>query len=226
MVKSIAIDAAFGGFETGYSSHNRLEKNDNLRLAKEIESQLIQQKQKVLMIRTDDRFVNLENRVAIANDENVDYYLSITRNSYVSNIANGVEIWVSPHASKQTANYAETILNRITNVGVQQNRGVQKCEHFLLNKTTMPASILKLGFITNTIDNSLFDRYFKKYAQAIVQGICENLYIDYNTHAPIEKKDKKNTYRVVMGTFMDRIYAEDLARELNANGYAAVVVKD
>ena len=52
------------------------------------------------------------------------------------------------------------------------NRGnKQRTDLTVLSKTTMPAILIEVGFISNSGDNTLFDNKFDKIASAISKGI-------------------------------------------------------
>jgi len=38
-----------------------------------------------------------------------------------------------------------------------KNRGVKKADFYVLRETKMPAVLIEIGFIDNSIDNALFD---------------------------------------------------------------------
>ena len=71
----IVVDAGHGGWDNGASWNGRLEKDDNLRLALEVQRQLLAQGVPVLMTRDTDVFVPLADRVQMANDANASLFI-------------------------------------------------------------------------------------------------------------------------------------------------------
>jgi len=93
-INRIAIDPGHGGYDTGtMGPHGLLEKDLCLDVGLRL-GELIKQNlpgTEVVYTRKDDRHVSLEERTAIANDANVDLFLSIHANSSESRETRGVE---------------------------------------------------------------------------------------------------------------------------------------
>ena len=182
----IAIDAGHGGWDNGASFEGRLEKNDNLRLALAVQKQLEAQGVDVLMTRTTDVFVSLEDRARMANEAGADLFISLHRNSYPEHtpFSNGVENFIYLTASEYTAGAAAAdVLNEVVEVGVQSNHGVSRGNYYVLRKTLMPSMLLEMGFIIDEIDNTLFDEHLEEYAAAIAKGAL-HFFIENYTPAP------------------------------------------
>lgn len=218
-MKTIVVDAGHGGYDPGAVNGTRQEKNDNLRLALEVEKKLLAQGQKVIMTRVADTFVSLLERSAISNNNRADIFVSLHRNSVANNpSANGVEIWVQNGAPASTISYAQNVLNRIVGVGVQSNRGVRLGNYSVLRNTNAPAMLVELGFITNTVDNQLFDSNFDAYATAITRGILESLGEPYTPPAAgdavIKSIQSTLNSRYGTGLTVDGIYGPRTRRAL------------
>jgi N-acetylmuramoyl-L-alanine amidase/type II secretory pathway predicted ATPase ExeA len=103
-INRIAIDPGHGGYDTGtIGPHGLLEKNLCLDVALRL-GQLIEQDipgAEVIYTRTDDRYVRLEDRTAIANRANADLFISIHANSSDSGEARGVETYSLSLATRQ-----------------------------------------------------------------------------------------------------------------------------
>lgn len=174
-MSTIVIDAGHGGSDSGAVNGTRLEKNDNLRLARAVRDNLIAQGQKVIMTRDSDVNVSLLQRSAISNSNNADLFVSLHRNSVANPAANGVENWVQTGSPAINTTYAQNVLSRVVAVGVQSNRGVRVGNFSVLRNTNAPSMLFELGFISNTVDNQLFDSNFNAYALAITRGILDSL---------------------------------------------------
>lgn len=79
----------------------------------------------------------------------------------------------------------------------------------------MPALLVEAGFINSDIDNQLFDDNFQDIAQAIASGVLDTL----DSAGVI----KDNQYRVQVGAYRNRRYAERLLNELLEEGYPAFI---
>lgn len=177
----ICLDAGHGGSDVGAEVGDRYEKDDNLRLTLAVGKILEEKGIEVIYTRTEDTFVELDDRAAFANDNNATYFLSIHRNSAESEVS-GVEAWISTDATKGEEQIAESILNEIEEVGYGKNRGVRRgyqgnpTKNYHVNAATdMPSCLLEMGFMTTEADNELFDENFDEYALAIAEGIIEGI---------------------------------------------------
>ena len=101
---------------------------------------------------------------------------------------------------------AQQINEQLETIGFV-NLGVKARPNLVvLRKTEMPAVLVEVGFINSDIDNRLFDENFEEIAQAIATGILDTL----NYAGVIQE----NNYRVQVGAFRNRTYAERLLDEL------------
>jgi len=175
VVRTIVLDAGHGGADPGAVANGRMEKVDNLNLARAVQSRLVALGQNVIMTRTTDINVPLEERSAISNRNNADIFVSIHRNASTNPNANGVDNFVHTNASARTFQWAQTVLNEVVSVGVQNDRGVHRANFAVLRLTNAPAMLIEMGFITNVRDNQLFELNFNAYADAITRGILKSL---------------------------------------------------
>ena len=124
---TVCIDAGHGGSDTGAISQDGslYEKDDNLKLALKVKEYLESMNLNVIMTRTDDTYIDLNERCKIANTNNVDLFVSLHRNSAENTSASGVEVWV--HNSQPTVDIAlaDNIIQALESVGIQENRGVE-----------------------------------------------------------------------------------------------------
>jgi len=172
---TVVLDAGHGGYDPGAVNGNRLEKDDNLRMALAVGQILRNCGINVVYTRSTDVFVPLLERSNISNRANADLFVAIHRNSSVNPSANGVENWVHTAASQKAVAAANLVLSRIVSAGVQSNRGLRYGNFSVLRHTRAPAMLLELGFISNAQDNALFDQRFDAYASAIASGIASSL---------------------------------------------------
>lgn len=119
---------------------------------------------------------SLEERVWRANWWGADWFLSIHCNSSTNPNATGSEIFV--YRSRTAAYYmAQDILQEIADTLQLKNRGVKvDPDYYVLRKTTMPALLIELAFITNPSDAQKLENDQKLFAQAIYDGLVEYLF--------------------------------------------------
>lgn len=118
---------------------------------------------------------SLRTRVNEANSWGADYFVSIHTNASSQASANGTEVLVYTEPST-SANLAEDILREVTEITGLESRGVKERPGlYVLRKTTMPAVLVELGFITNPSDAIRMRDNPGLFARGIYQGILDFL---------------------------------------------------
>ena len=189
---TVCIDAGHGGKDNGSDYRMRYEKNDNLKISQAVAAYLAERDVQVIMTRNDDTFLSLEERTRFANEKKADYFISLHRND---GDGNGVETWIGSNAGRETQDLAENIMQGLSAVGIQRNRGVKKGtqksgdkDYYVNLHTTMPACIVELGFINSTADNQLFDEHLQEYAKAIGDAVLST----HETHETMQEAAEEN----------------------------------
>ncbi len=172
---TVCVDAGHGGKDNGSDYRLRYEKNDNLKIAQAVASYLTGQGVQVIMTRTDDTFLSLEERTEFANQNGADYLISLHRNT---GDGNGVETWIYSNADEETNALAANIMDNLDAAGIQRNRGVKQGtqnsdsgDYYINLHSDMPSCIVELGFMNSTADNQLFDANLSDYAKAIGDAV-------------------------------------------------------
>lgn len=192
MSKKVCLDCGHGGSDPGAVKGSRTEKEDVLRLGLKVRDLLTAAGINVVLTRTADESVSINDRCKIANAAKCDYFLSIHRNAATPDAA-GNEIWVHSQAVAHVVDKAQKILNAVCAVA-GKNRGVKKgaagnyTDYGVNRDTDMPSALLELGFITSDTDNKSFDTHFDAYAKAIAKGVCAALGVDYKDPQPAPTK--------------------------------------
>ncbi len=220
MSKLIVLDPGHGGQDPGAVFGPRREKDDALLLAQAVAQQLIKAGQTVLMTRNSDQFLSLSQRTTLANNSGGALFVSLHRNSFTNQSANGMEIWVYTTATAADTALAAQVLEELVQVGAQQNRGVKKGNYHVLRETAMPAMLIELGFISNPEDNRLLDTHFHRYAAAIARGICLGL----GETPPQPAKPSGPVYRVQVGAFSKKANAQAFLEQIHRMGLQAFLV--
>ena len=222
---TIVIDAGHGGHDNGAVNGDRLEKGDNLNMALAVRDRLEEAGQRVIMTRSTDVFIPLEERSAISNRNNADIFVSIHRNSSTNPDMNGVETYVQNGAVPINIMYAQNVHGEIVSTGVQSNGGVRQGNYSVLRNNNAPAMLLELGFISNDMDNQLFDQKFDAYADAIARGILISLSEKHPTPAPlpyfnyiVQEDDNLWTIAQKLSTTMEAIIAMNSLTGTNITG--------
>lgn len=123
--------------------------------------------------------MNLEDRVTIANAADADLFYSFHKNAsadYTWNNVRGTEHLIYGLGG-QAEIAAKIIQDKVVKMCGEKDRGVKVQNVYVLRKTTMPAVLGELGFMTNKEDASDMrnEQAQECYAEAIAQGICEFL---------------------------------------------------
>lgn len=182
----VCVDAGHGDYDGGAVLEQdgrevRIEKNDNLWLAKKFRDALEEYDIEVVMTREDDTFIGLTERPAIANAADADLLISLHRNSYAGNEpVQGVEIWLHNSRPAIATELATNLLAAIENVGVTQNRGVKygtigaANENYAINsRSEMTSMIIEFGFISSAADNQNYDEHGDAYAKEMAKVVYE-----------------------------------------------------
>ena len=221
MAYNIVIDAGHGGCDPGAVNKGRQEKDDDLRLAMAVGDILSQNGVNVTYTRTADVYQTPFEKAQIANDADADFFISFHRNSSPrDNQYSGVETLVYDKSGEKL-NMAENINGALGEIGFR-NLGVQARPGLVvLRRTKMPALLIETGFINTDKDNELFDAQFEEMAQAIAYAILGTLN-ENQTNA--ESSEEEPLYRVQVGSFRQREYADQLLYELQDQGFPAFIL--
>jgi len=186
MLKSfIIIDPGHGGHDVGTQSTGKpryQEKSLNLVTAQFVKSYLQQMGYRVLMTREDDRFISLEKRTKMANEQKPVLFVSIHYNSAPSAEAQGIEVfYYQSQENKMRTNKSKKLAQAILQYTLiethAKSRGVKQGNFAVIRETNMPAILIEGGFLTNESEMQKIKdpAYLKKMAKGIVEGINEYL---------------------------------------------------
>ncbi|NET48006.1 MAG: N-acetylmuramoyl-L-alanine amidase [Merismopedia sp. SIO2A8] len=173
----LVIDPGHGGRDPGAVGINDLyEKHVVLPVSLEVAALLRQQGVDVVMTRSTDRELDLEPRVQIAERADADLFVSIHANaiSLSRPDVNGIETYYYSNDGLQLARYIHNSLLQATG---RPDRGVRQARFYVIRRTSMPAVLLEIGFVTGAEDAPLLatDSYRSLTAQAIARGILQYL---------------------------------------------------
>jgi N-acetylmuramoyl-L-alanine amidase len=104
-IRRIVVDAGHGGYDPGAIGPSGVrEKDVTLAMSRKLAQRLKQAGFEVVMTRSDDRYVALEERTAIANASKGDLFVSIHANANPRRNLAGVETWILNVADDRYAN--------------------------------------------------------------------------------------------------------------------------
>jgi WD40 repeat protein/N-acetylmuramoyl-L-alanine amidase len=175
----VAIDAGHGGSDSGAVSGGLTEKTINLAIVKRVVALLAADPQiRPVTTRTVDVRIPNEDRIRIAEEAGASMYISIHVNSFTQSDVSGVETWVDTTRKDSDATWtlAAMMQEALSTATGARNRGIRTQESYL-QRTTMPAVTLEVGYITNPEERMrLVDpAYQDKVAAGIVAGLRQFL---------------------------------------------------
>lgn len=119
----------------------------------------------------DSKATSLTRRVDDANRWGAEYFISLQVASSSDPFTTGASALVTEMTSEATPLAISILENLYLNTGLQ-NRGLRVHPNlYLLNKTTMPATMVEIGYITNTNDAGLMAEHPDFVAGAIANGV-------------------------------------------------------
>jgi len=167
----VVIDAGHGGYDRGGIPGQRVaEKTMTLDVAQRLNAILAAGGYRTVMTRSNDVFVSLPTRVAIANSYRDAIFVCIHFNAASRRGANGVETYFYSSQSLPLASAVHYCLSRAT---PSSNRGVRRRGYYVLRRTRIPSVLVECGFLTNPTEaqSAQSSKYRQMLAEQIALGI-------------------------------------------------------
>lgn len=232
MPYKVILDAGHGGRDPGAVYQGRQEKDDVLALALAVGEILEQAGIDVAYTRTEDVYNTPYEKAVMGNNSGADYFISIHRNATAApGGASGIETLVYSKGG-EAERLAENINDELEDLGFQDRGITERPNLVVLRRTSMPAVLVEAGFIDSPKDNEQFDRQFNEIARAIAEGFLETVGIDMKAQTA-ETSDQRSAgttgedsgqsslYQVQVGSYRIRDYADQMAEQLQAEGFPA-----
>ena len=163
----IVLDAGHGGKDPGATSASGLrEKTIVLQTVLTIAEILKDRGCDVILTRRNDTFVELNQRAAVANRLRADFFVSVHADSHPKKSIRGSTVYVARSASKNSLTLAKTIQRHLLAV-TNQTRGLRRADYRVLVKTSCPAVLVELGYVSNPSEAANLSQgpYRKRLAQ-------------------------------------------------------------
>ncbi len=209
---TIMIDPGHGGKDNGApGSRTLLEKNVNLTIATKLAARLRSMGYRVIMTRTDDRFISLQQRAEMCERNKPGLFISIHCNATERNPIRGIETFAmtpqdaastnetkrvsgnGPGNSFDKNNYrlAYEVQKNLLTMTRTEDRGVKHARFFVLRNATCPAILIETGFITHPTEGALLaqNAYQDKIVGGIMAGISSYAKIMRPSAAPKKGTD-------------------------------------
>lgn len=189
--KTIVIDPGHGGEEEpGCVFGNVYEKELDLEIAKKLQAKLEKEYSRVIMTRTEDVNVYLNERARIANRENADLFISIHQNALEDDdVTSGIETWYNPVKDTESKILAQNIQENIIKTTNANDLGIKESKGLIVTqKTEMPSCLVETGFLSSTKERQKLanDEYQDKIVEGIYNGIKAYFEETENTEDSLE----------------------------------------
>src|SRR5438270_4158509 len=170
---TVVVDAGHGGKDNGaYRKFGGAEKIANLDVAKRLSRKLRESQLKIVMTRSSDVFIPLEERVAIENAQKNSIFVSVHFNDSRRRGIRGFETYYHSGSSVALANRIQA---KLMTMPRSANRGVHRANFRVLRLAKYPAVLVECGFLSNpreggeARDSEYRDQLADKIAEAIVE---------------------------------------------------------
>lgn len=217
------LDAGHGGKDSGTVGKNgRRESDIVLEAVYEAKRLLERNGEIVLLTRASDIYLDVKDRVEIANNWEADYFVSFHMNSFIDNSVTGTEIVIfeKGHESEELARFLKDEL--LANLK-SKDRGIKEASYILLRQTKMPAVIIEAEFLSNEDIEKNFSgiKYGYMVARACLTMVNKVL-IDIPIKKP--KTPTREGWRICIGYYRDYETAEVEVIRLQNEGFRDVYV--
>jgi N-acetylmuramoyl-L-alanine amidase len=178
-IGSVVIDPGHGGKDPGtHSRTHTLEKDINLAIATAVAADLRQQGVNVVLTRSSDIFVSLDERVAVSNSCQAKLFVSIHCDSSFHTSAKGFSVLIPHRFSGKPSAAADAISRSLASASIPRHaigRKARKLE--VLNENHSPSVLVEVGFLSNPQEaaNLATRAYQEKLAATIAGGITQYL---------------------------------------------------
>ncbi|PSB25644.1 N-acetylmuramoyl-L-alanine amidase [Stenomitos frigidus ULC18] len=172
----VIIDPGHGGPDPGAIGIGGLqEKGIVLDIGQKVAAMLEQQGIQAIITRPDDRDLDLEPRVQLAERANATVFVSIHANSI--NLSRQDISGLETYYYQSGLNLARVIHQSVLEGTGIQDRGVRSARFYVLRKTSMPSVLVEVGFVTGRDDAAKLSdaNYRSRMATAIARGILRYL---------------------------------------------------
>lgn len=147
--KIIVVDPGHGGNDNGAtgSSYATLEKTVNLQVALLLRNKLESAGATVIMTRSDDRALTLQQRVDVAVTNNADLFVSIHHNTHPNTQTNGTIVFYNKQSS--SSQLASLVQKEVVQATSYANLQPRFGDYYVLRENPVTSILAEIGFLTN-----------------------------------------------------------------------------
>ena len=168
----IVIDAGHGGEDEGCSYEGIEEKDINLLLAMKLQEKLEELDFGVLLTRSEDVKMSLEERVKIANEVGADAFISIHQNFCEDSTASGVETYFCGMQTEDSERLAKLVERYVVLYAKARNRGIRDTDElYVIREASMSSCLVETGFLSNKTERELLQD--EAYLDKVIKGLAD-----------------------------------------------------
>ncbi|WP_157722147.1 SH3 domain-containing protein [Tumebacillus avium] len=151
--KTIVLDAGHGGFDVGAVGRQTgvFEKDLNLSLARSLYNKLVTTGAHVVLTREDDRFVTLDERVRLAEQEGADLFVSLHYNTNDDAALSGSMTFYYSENGKDHQLAVRVQQELVKSLGLP-DLGARYGDYYVLRENQVTAILVETAFLTNPQD--------------------------------------------------------------------------
>ncbi len=181
--KIVVLDAGHGGDDPGTIHNGVKEKDLSLQILYTRLKQYFEDSDdiKVYWTRTDDTFLELNDRAAYASKVGADLFISLHMDSFSTTKPNGISVYHSTQNKKVNSGGLTSVTlaqilqkNQVNGLGAT-DRKVKNNSYVVCKSNTVPAVLIELGFMSNPDEfkNLTSKSYQQKAAKILYESIVE-----------------------------------------------------
>lgn len=171
--KLIVVDPGHGGTDSGAvgTTYKTFEKEINLQVALKLKQRLEASGARVIMTRSDDTTLTLEQRVQFAVQNNADMFVSVHHNTHPNAATNGTIIFYY-HKGK-SMELAQLTQNEIVATTQYKDLTSRFGDFHVIRENPKPAILAEIGFMTNPQEeaNLRDDQHQQNAAEGLFRGV-------------------------------------------------------
>jgi N-acetylmuramoyl-L-alanine amidase len=174
---NIVIDAGHGGTDFGATSSSGTEKLIVEQITNKIKFLNKNENVVIHLTRNEDKYLSLSDRAAIINTIKPDLVLSLHVNQSANVAKSGMEFYVANESvvSEKSVLIANALRTKFMQNNSVPSSEVKKAPFFILKKSTAPAIVVELGYLSNLSDRAYLmdDKEQDKIAATIISFVSE-----------------------------------------------------
>jgi N-acetylmuramoyl-L-alanine amidase len=170
----VCLDPGHGGEDLGANYNGVQEKDVNLDIALRTKPLVEAKGYRVLMTRTTDKTLSLQQRCDIANNANATIFMAIHNNAYTTE-SEGTETYCY-YDSEDGRRLATFVHQEVVKRIKLPDRGVKEAGFYVLKYTNMTSALIEGAFLTNPAEAKMLQD--PKFRQKIAEGVAAGIH-DY-----------------------------------------------